>query len=321
MLVEEPADLVGPHLELAPRDRSFGAVPVDHDQVGVVGAERGDLGQPRAVGDDLRWLTRPPPRPCRSRRGSVLAPLSHHGAPRRGPPRSLGIDACTPLSAADALVAYRLPAFAGRTIWGEAGPSGGGTLRGVTLRRVEGEGRRYGGQRAATAGHRFRRPRRRARHGLEGLRRARVPGPARPPGRRGPGAGHAAGVPDTPSSSDASRRRATRRGPTDVGGETWDDELGRKMGRPGGYDPHARLVDMDADGIDVAVLYPTSMLTWVEDADALRRRLPGLQQLAARLLLGGADPALRRRRSCRCRTSTPRSSRCAAASSNSASRR
>ena len=39
------------------------------------------------------------------------------------------------------------------------------------------------------------------------------------------------------------------------------------MGRPGGYDPLARLVDMDAEGIDVAVLYPTAMLSWVEEAD------------------------------------------------------
>jgi uncharacterized protein len=53
----------------------------------------------------------------------------------------------------------------------------------------------------------------------------------------------------------------------DVGGETWDDDARTKMGRPGGFDPHARLVDMDAEGIDVAVLYPTSMLTWVEDAE------------------------------------------------------
>ena len=39
------------------------------------------------------------------------------------------------------------------------------------------------------------------------------------------------------------------------------------MGRPGGYDPVARLVDMDDEGIDVAVLYPTAMLTWIEEAD------------------------------------------------------
>jgi predicted TIM-barrel fold metal-dependent hydrolase len=51
----------------------------------------------------------------------------------------------------------------------------------------------------------------------------------------------------------------------DIGGETWDEESRAKMGRPGGYDPVSRLVDMDAEGIDVAVLYPTSMLTWVED--------------------------------------------------------
>ncbi|HEY7106195.1 MAG TPA: amidohydrolase family protein [Acidimicrobiia bacterium] len=52
----------------------------------------------------------------------------------------------------------------------------------------------------------------------------------------------------------------------DVGGESWDEESRAKMGRPGGYDPHARLIDMDDEGIDVAVLYPTSMLTWVDDA-------------------------------------------------------
>jgi predicted TIM-barrel fold metal-dependent hydrolase len=53
----------------------------------------------------------------------------------------------------------------------------------------------------------------------------------------------------------------------DVGDDSWDEESRTKMGRPGGYDAHARLVDMDDEGIDVAVLYPTSMLTWVEDAD------------------------------------------------------
>ena len=48
--------------------------------------------------------------------------------------------------------------------------------------------------------------------------------------------------------------------------ESWDEESRTKMARPGGYDPDARLLDMDADGIDIAVLYPTAMLTWVEDA-------------------------------------------------------
>ena len=52
----------------------------------------------------------------------------------------------------------------------------------------------------------------------------------------------------------------------DIGDESWADESRSQMGRPGGYDPRARLIDMDADGIDIAVLYPTSMLTWVEDA-------------------------------------------------------
>jgi predicted TIM-barrel fold metal-dependent hydrolase len=47
----------------------------------------------------------------------------------------------------------------------------------------------------------------------------------------------------------------------------WEEESKYKMDRPGGYDPVARLEDMDAEGIDVAVLYPTAMLTWVEEAD------------------------------------------------------
>ena len=47
----------------------------------------------------------------------------------------------------------------------------------------------------------------------------------------------------------------------------WEEESKHKMARPGGYDPVARLVDMDAEGIDVAVLYPTAMLTWIEEAD------------------------------------------------------
>jgi predicted TIM-barrel fold metal-dependent hydrolase len=50
-------------------------------------------------------------------------------------------------------------------------------------------------------------------------------------------------------------------------GDTWEEESKLKMGRPGGHDPTARLVDMDSEGIDAAVLYPTSMLSWIEEAD------------------------------------------------------
>ena len=49
--------------------------------------------------------------------------------------------------------------------------------------------------------------------------------------------------------------------------ETWKEGVRTHMERPGGYDPRARLADMDEEGIDVAVLYPTSMLTWVEEPD------------------------------------------------------
>ncbi len=37
-------------------------------------------------------------------------------------------------------------------------------------------------------------------------------------------------------------------------------DLTESLRRPGGEDPHARIVDMDADGIDAAVLYPSQAL-------------------------------------------------------------
>src|SRR6202163_332021 len=35
------------------------------------------------------------------------------------------------------------------------------------------------------------------------------------------------------------------------------DTMEYKEGKPGGFDPHARIPDMDADGIDAAFLYPS----------------------------------------------------------------
>ena len=50
--------------------------------------------------------------------------------------------------------------------------------------------------------------------------------------------------------------------PTGTGRGAWAPEGFREasLHRPGGVDPHARLIDMDADGIDVAVLYGTLAL-------------------------------------------------------------
>ena len=101
----------------------------------------------------------------------------------------------------------------------------------------------------------------------------------------------------------------------------WDEESKHKMSRPGGYDPVARLVDMDAEGIDVAVLYPTAMLTWIEEADifgaACRARTTTGCTTTARPhrspLPGRARAAPGSRR--------PRSSRCGARSSSSVRRR
>jgi hypothetical protein len=37
-----------------------------------------------------------------------------------------------------------------------------------------------------------------------------------------------------------------------------DDTMEYKDGKPGGFDPHKRIPDMDADGIDAAFLYPSA---------------------------------------------------------------
>jgi hypothetical protein len=63
-------------------------------------------------------------------------------------------------------------------------------------------------------------------------------------------------------------------------------------GRKGGFDPHARIVDMDADGIDAAFLYPSLGLFAgaVEDPGrcsqspsrhSARQLTPGTQSCAA----------------------------------------
>ena len=50
-------------------------------------------------------------------------------------------------------------------------------------------------------------------------------------------------------------------------GVVCDDTMTYKEGRQGGFDPHARIPDMDADGIDAAFLYPSIGLSFggVED--------------------------------------------------------
>ena len=101
-------------------------------------------------------------------------------------------------------------------------------------------------------------------------------------------------------------------------GESWEEEARTKMGRPGGYDPNARLVDMDDEGIDVAVLYPTAMLTWVEEADVFGAACRAYNNWLRDYCSAAPTPPLRRRRSSRSRTSTRRSSRCAAACETSA---
>ena len=92
----------------------------------------------------------------------------------------------------------------------------------------------------------------------------------------------------------------------------WEEESKHKMARPGGYDPVARLVDMDAEGIDVAVLYPTAMLTWIEEADIFGAACRAYNNWLHDYCSAAPEPPVPGRRSSRCRTRDGRDRRDAA---------
>ena len=81
-------------------------------------------------------------------------------------------------------------------------------------------------------------------------------------------------------------------------------DLLASLRRPGGYDPDARVVDMDADGIDAAVLYPSQAMFFGPNdpipalaRHRLRDRLhPRVQRLDLGVLRRAADATVRRRR-------------------------
>ena len=75
------------------------------------------------------------------------------------------------------------------------------------------------------------------------------------------------------------------------------DAMDYKDGRKGGFDPHARIPDMDLDGIDAAFLYPSlGLFAGARQRSGFRRRdVPGLQPLARRLLQALSRPPVRHR--------------------------
>ena len=73
-------------------------------------------------------------------------------------------------------------------------------------------------------------------------------------------------------------------GSAPVGSDSWEEESRHKLGLAGGWDPNSRQEDMDVDGIDIAVLYPTNMLHWIEDTQLFAALCRAVQQLAPRLL-------------------------------------
>ena len=80
-------------------------------------------------------------------------------------------------------------------------------------------------------------------------------------------------------------------------GTVVDDAMEYEQGRKGGFDPHARIPDMDLDGIDAAFLYPSIGLFAgaVQDPPTAAAMSPRLQPLARRLLQAVSGPAVRRR--------------------------
>jgi uncharacterized protein len=75
------------------------------------------------------------------------------------------------------------------------------------------------------------------------------------------------------------------------------DTLEYKNGKPGGFDPHHRIPDMDADGIDAVFLYPSLGLFFGGDprSTARCRGVPRLQSLAGGLLQTLPRPPVRGR--------------------------
>ena len=99
-----------------------------------------------------------------------------------------------------------------------------------------------------------------------------------------------------------------------AGDADWDEESQvqdepPRRPRPG----RARLVDMDAEGIDVAVLYPTAMLTWIEEADIFGAACRAYNNWLHDYCAVGAESALPGGARAVAGSRTPRSSRCGGA--------
>ena len=80
-------------------------------------------------------------------------------------------------------------------------------------------------------------------------------------------------------------------------GTVVDDAMEYEQGRKGGFDPHARIPDMDLDGIDAAFLYPSiGLFAGAVQRSADRRGdVARLQPLARGLLQAVSGPAVRHR--------------------------
>ena len=90
------------------------------------------------------------------------------------------------------------------------------------------------------------------------------------------------------------------------------DSLKYAEGKKGGFDPHARIADMDLDGIDAAFLYPASGCLRAPSRIPASRRACAAPTTAGLPITASRIPtACSGSRCCRCSRSTSRSRRCA----------
>jgi uncharacterized protein len=75
------------------------------------------------------------------------------------------------------------------------------------------------------------------------------------------------------------------------GTEVVDSTSEYKDGCKGGFDPHARIPDMDLDGIDAAYLYPSIGL-FAGAPDMVRQKLAGLSDNTMHQVLAGGAKGL-----------------------------
>ena len=103
-------------------------------------------------------------------------------------------------------------------------------------------------------------------------------------------------------------------------GEVSAEMMSYEEGRPGGFDPHKRIPDMDLDGIDAAFLYPSmGLFSGAVHDPQLASAFAVPTTAGSPITASRIRTACSALRCCRCSRSIRRSSRCASRAAISAS--